>query len=73
MTEEASCWEWRKGPFVGNGERGLLSGMTGGGLFVWERGMLMPCLRTMRQTALFRHTDIIPQIPFPLFPQPPSR
>ena len=42
-------------------EEGLLSGMTGGGLFVWERGMLMPCLmRTMRQPGLFRQMDIIP-------------
>ena len=45
-------------------EEGLLSGMTGGGLFVWERGMLMPCLmRTMRQTGLFRQMDVIPQPP----------
>ena len=30
MAEGAFCWEWRKGPFVGNDRRGLLLGMTGG-------------------------------------------
>ena len=41
MVEGDFCWEWRKGPFVGNDRRGvgndgrgLLSGMTKGGSFV---------------------------------------
>ena len=46
--------------------------MAKGAFSYGKEGCLMPCLRTMRQTALFRHTDVIPQIPFPLFPQPPS-
>ena len=40
MAEGDFCWEWRKGTFVGNGERGLLSEMTGRGVGNDGRGLL---------------------------------
>ncbi len=47
---------------VGNDKKGV-SGMTEGGLFVWERGMLI--------NGFFRRMDILPQAPFSLLPQGP--
>ncbi len=45
--------------------------MTEGAFSYGKEGCLMTCLRTMRQPALFRQMDIIPQPPSPLCPQAP--